>query len=270
MPDLPAIFLDRATLRLGGKTLWEDLALAVPRGEFLAVLGPNGTGKTSLLRTLLGLLRLSGGDVRVLGQAPRRGTPAVGYVPQQRAFDPDLPLRGRDLVTLGLNGHRWGFSLDPRGAQRHVDAMLALVGAREYADAPIGLLSGGEQQRLRIAQALIGDPQILLCDEPLLSLDLNSQQTIVELLVDWNRRRGVTVVFVAHDINPLLGAVDRVLLLAGGHWAVGRPDQVLTSETLSRLYGLPVEVLRIGGRVVVLGAELGGHEPLPEHAPVVR
>ncbi len=270
MLDVPAIRLDEATLRLGGKTLWSDLTLAVPRGEFLAVLGPNGTGKTSLLRTLLGLLSLSGGRVEVLGQAPRRGNPAVGYVPQQRAFDPDLPLRGRDLVTLGLNGHRWGFSLNPRGAQRQVDEMLSLVGAQEYAHALIGRLSGGEQQRLRIAQALIGEPQVLLCDEPLLSLDLNYQQAIVELLADWNRRRGVTVVFVTHDINPLLAVIDRVLLLAGGRWAVGHPDQALTSETLSRLYGLPVEVLRIGGRVVVLGAELGGHEPLPELPVVVR
>jgi len=269
MTDPPALGFTHAALRLGRKTLWDELSLTVPRGEFLAVLGPNGSGKTSLLRTLLGLQPLSRGHVEVLGQAPRRGNPAVGYVPQQRAFDPDLPMRGRDLVTLGLDGHRWGFSLHPRAAEHQVDEMLALVGAQAFASSPIGRLSGGEQQRLRIAQALIGEPQILLCDEPLLSLDLNYQQSIVELLADWNRRRGVTVIFVTHDVNPLLSAIDRVFLLAGGRWAAGHPDQVLTSETLSHLYGSPVEVLRTRGRVVVLGAELGGHEPLPEH-PALR
>jgi zinc/manganese transport system ATP-binding protein len=270
MPDTSALRLDRATLRFGSRTLWADIDLAVPRGEFLVVLGPNGSGKTSLLRSFLGLQPLSEGGVEVLGRPPHRGNPAVGYVPQQRAFDPDLPLRGRDLVALGVNGSRWGFSIHPHGTRRQVDEMLALVGALEYANAPIGRLSGGEQQRLRICQALIGRPQILLCDEPLLSLDLNYQQTIVDLLSDWNRRQGVTVLFVTHDINPVRSVMQRILLLAGGRWAVGHPDQILTSDTLSGLYGVPVEVRWIGERFVVLGAELGGHEPLPEHPIGIR
>ncbi len=270
MTDTAAIRLDRASLRLGHGPLWQGLSLVVPPGEFLAVLGPNGTGKTSLLRVLLGLQPLSAGRAEVLGRAPQRGNPAIGYVPQQRAFDPDLPLRGRDLVRFGFDGHRWGFTRDSRAARQQVDEMLALVEAQAFADHPIGRLSGGEQQRLRVAQALIGSPQLLLCDEPLLSLDLNYQQTIVQLLSEWNRRRGVTVIFVTHDVNPLLGVIDRVLLLAGGPWAVGDVDEVLTSETLTRLYRRPVEVLRIKGRVVVLGAELGGHEPLPGHRTGAR
>ncbi len=264
-PDLPAIRLEHATLSLGGRVLWEDLSLTVAPGEFLAILGPNGAGKTSLLRTLLGIQALSRGQVSVNGRGPRRGSAGVGYVPQQRAFDPDLPIRARDLVEFGVNGHRWGFSWPSRETRRRIDEILGLVGADRFADSPIGRLSGGEQQRLRIAQALIGNPEILLCDEPLLSLDLNSQQAIVELISDWNRRRGASVIFVAHDINPLLQAIDRVLLLAGGRWAVGKVDEVLTAESLTRLYGSPVEVLRLGGRVVVLGAELGGHEPLHTH-----
>ncbi len=265
MPESPAVRLEHASLRLGGRVLWEHLSLTVSRGEFLAVLGPNGAGKTSLLRVLLGLQALSRGQVQVRGRAPRRGNAAIGYVPQQRAFDPDLPIRARDLVAFGLDGHRWGFSLPMHETRRRVDETLKLVGAERFADSPIGRLSGGEQQRLRIAQALVGDPEILLCDEPLLSLDLNSQQAIVELISDWNRDRGATVIFVAHDINPLLAAVDRVLLLAGGRWAVGEADETLTADTLSHLYGSPVDVLRVHGRVVVLGAELGGHEPLPAH-----
>lgn len=262
MVEHPSIRLDGATLRLGGRALWEDVSLTVPRGEFLAVLGPNGAGKTSLLRVLLGLQPLSRGQVQIDGHTPTRGSAAIGYVPQQRAFDPDLPVRGRDLVGFGLNGHRWGFSPPLRPPAEAVEDMLRLVGADGYADVPIGRLSGGEQQRLRIAQALVGSPRLLLCDEPLLSLDPNSQQAIVQLIAEWSRRNA-TVVFVTHDINPLRAVASRVLLLAGGRWAVGPIERVLTSETLSRLYGAPVEVLHVKGRVVVLGVELGGHEPVP-------
>jgi zinc/manganese transport system ATP-binding protein len=262
MSEPLSIRLEKATLRLGGRTLWEDVSLAVQRGEFLAILGPNGAGKTSLLRVFLGLQRLSQGQVQIDGHPPTRGSAEIGYVPQQRAFDPDLPVRGRDLVAFGLDGHRWGFSRHIR-APEPVEDMLRLVRADGYADAPIGLLSGGEQQRLRIAQALVGDPRLLLCDEPLLSLDPNSQQAIVQLIAEWARRRNATVVFVSHDINPVRAVASRVLLLAGGGWAVGPAERVLTTETLSRLYGTPVEVLHVQGRVVVLGAELGGHEPVP-------
>jgi zinc/manganese transport system ATP-binding protein len=257
----PAVFLERAGLQLGRKMVWEDLTLTVREGEFLAVVGPNGSGKTSLLRILLGVQPVTAGRVEVLGQPPRRGNPLLGYIPQQRAFDPELPIRGRDLVAFGRDGHRWGWSLPSRAAAQQVYEMLRVVDASGLANSPIGRLSGGEQQRVRIAQALIGDPRILLCDEPLLSLDLHHQQTIVQLISAWNRR-GTTVILVTHDINPVLSAADRVLLAAGGRWAVGDPDAVMTSDTLSRLYGAPVDVVRVGGRIVVLGVDLGGHEPL--------
>jgi zinc/manganese transport system ATP-binding protein len=270
MTTAPAVYLEGAGLRFGRRLLWDQLTVTVPQGEFLAVLGPNGSGKTSLLRSLLGLQSLTSGRVEVLGRPARRGNPFLGYVPQQRAFDVDLALRGRDLVALGLDGHRWGWSLPSRPAVRQVDDMLHAVDAQGYADAPIGRLSGGEQQRLRIAQALIGLPRILLCDEPLLSLDPNYQQAIVQLVSDWNHGRGTTVIFVTHDINPVLSAVDRVLLLAGGRWALGHPDTVLTSETLSQVYGVSVDVMRMRGRIVVMGADLGGHESLPEVPEAAR
>jgi zinc/manganese transport system ATP-binding protein len=264
------IRLQDASLQFGERTLWGDLSLEVARGEFIAILGPNGSGKTSLLKVLLGLQKLSAGTVEVCGRVPRRGSSVVGYVPQQRSFDRDLPLRGRDLVRLGLDGHRWGVGWHQPDARRRVAAAVADVGAATYADRPIGLLSGGEQQRLRIAQALLGDPQVLLCDEPLLSLDLQHQQAVSELIDRRRRQAGTSILFVSHEVNPILPMIDRVLYLVGGRWAVGSPDEVMTSRRLSDLYGTDVDVLHVRGRIVVSGApdsahgEHGGHHHHPD------
>jgi zinc/manganese transport system ATP-binding protein len=253
------VALCRATLRFGARELWAGLDLDVAPGEFVAVLGPNGSGKTSLLKVLLGLQRLTSGSVTVCGRTPRRGSDLVGYVPQQKAFDRDIPLRGRDLVRLGLDGHRWGLALPSRSVRARVDRVIDSVGAAAFADAPLGLLSGGEQQRLRIAQALLGNPRVLLCDEPLLSLDLAHQQA-TSALIDARRRESATsVLFVTHEINPVLPLVDRVLYLVGGRWAVGSPDEVMTGATLSELYGTDVDVLRVRGRIVVVGAPDAAH-----------
>jgi zinc/manganese transport system ATP-binding protein len=260
-----AIRLRDATMRFGDRVLFEHLDLAVERGEFLAVLGPNGSGKTTLLRILLGLTRLAGGTAEVDGSPPKRGSHDVGYVPQQRSFDVDLPLRGRDLVRFGLDGHRRGLPFETPRSRARVDAAIRAVGAQQYADAPIGLLSGGEQQRLRIAQALTGDPKVLLCDEPLLSLDLSQQQVVSELIERRRREAATAVVFVTHEINPVLPYVDRVLYLVGGRWRVGAPAEVLTSLGLSELYGTDIDVIEVRGRIIVVGSdesaptEPGGH-----------
>jgi zinc/manganese transport system ATP-binding protein len=246
------VSVEDLTLRFGERTLWEHLSFGLGSGEFLAILGPNGTGKTSLLRILLGILAPNAGRVTVRGQAPRC-CPAIGYIPQQRVFDRDVPLRARDLVRLGLDGHRWGVSPPSRTKRERVDRALAEVGASEFADAAIGRLSGGEQQRLRVAQALVSEPAVLMADEPLLSLDLSYQRVITELIDAHRRRFGTPVLFVTHDINPILPIVDRVLYLAPGRWAIGSTDEVLTSETLSSLYETEVDVLRVRGRVIVVG-----------------
>ena len=247
--------LEGATVRLGARTLWSGLDLHMSAGEFLAVLGPNGTGKTTLLKVLLGLVPLAAGTVRVNGAAPHRGNHELGYVPQQQAFERSMPIRGRDLVRFGLDGHRWGPPLQSRAARRRVDDALASVGATPFAEAPVGLLSGGEQQRLRIAQALLGDPTVLLCDEPLLALDMASQQAVTRLIDERRRATGTPVIFVTHEVNPILPYVDRILYLVHGKWAVGTPEEILTSERLSDLYGIDVDVVRVRGRYLVVSAE---------------
>lgn len=248
-----------ASVRFGDREVWGGLDLDVAPGEFLAVLGPNGSGKTTLLRVLLGLQELSSGTADVAGRRPHLGSHAVGYVPQQKAFDRDVPARGRDLVRLGLDGHRWAIGLHGRARRSRVDQMIAEVGAQAYADAPVGELSGGEQQRLRIAQALVGDPEVLLCDEPLLSLDLQHQRAVTELIDRRRREAGTSILFVTHEINPVLPYVDRVLYLVGNRWALGAPDEVLTSERLSGLFGTEIDVLRVRGRVIIVGAPDSAH-----------
>ena len=260
------VSLRGAALRLGDRVLWDGLDLDVACGEFVAVLGPNGSGKTTLLRVLLGLQPLHAGTALVEGREPRRGSGVIGYVPQQRALAEDLTLRARDLVGLGLDGHRLGWGLAGRARRRErVRAALESVGAQHYADAPVGRLSGGEQQRLRVAQALVGDPAVMLCDEPLLSLDLAHQQVVTGLIEQRRRAAATTVLFVTHEINPVLPFVDRVLYLVDGRFRIGTPDEVMTSAALSELYRTDVDVLRVRGRLVVVGADAGPHTTGDHH-----
>jgi zinc/manganese transport system ATP-binding protein len=261
----PVLRFADAAFGYGRHRLWGGLTMDLRAGEFLAVLGANGSGKTSLLKAVLGLHPLMSGSVRVAGTPPRRGSTEIGYVPQHRRIDTLTPLRARDVVGQGLDGHRWGIGRPDRARRRLIDEVLESVGAREFADRPIGLLSGGEQQRVRIAQALVADPKLLLCDEPLLSLDLNSQRTISGLVDRRRRSHDTAIVFVTHDINPVLPYVDRVLYLAGGRFRAGTVDEVMTSATLSDLYESPVEVIRSGGRLLVAGIPEWPHH-LPEEA----
>jgi zinc/manganese transport system ATP-binding protein len=200
------------------------------------------------------LTALTSGSARVCGAAPRRGNNTIGYVPQQRGFDRDLPIRGTDLVRLGVDGHRWGMGLPSPARRRRVEAAIEAVGASRFAEAPIGQCSGGEQQRLRIAQALVGEPKLLLCDEPLLSLDIRYQAEVVESLDRQRRTFDIAVVCVTHEINPILNVVDRVLYLVGENWAIGTPEEVLTSARLSELYQTSVDVLRVKDRIIIVGA----------------
>ena len=269
--------VDGLSVRLSGREVLHDVRFSLRRGEFAGLIGSNGAGKTTLLRAILGLIPPSAGEIRAGGQ-PRarrgRGTRAIGYVPQKIELDPDMPLRARDLVGLGLDGHRLGLPLPSRSRRQMVGEMLRAVGAASFADARVGHLSGGEQQRVLIAHALISRPPLLLLDEPLANLDLRSEQEVVALLARIAREQQVAVLLSAHDINPLLPVMDRVVYLAAGRAASGPAGEVVRTEVLSELYGQHVDVIQVHGRVLVVAgrgdaphAPAGGH---PEAAPAAR
>ena len=249
----PVLEIANASLHRDDRELWSGLDLTVQPGEFIAVLGPSGSGKTTLLRSILGLQPLSSGTIRVADEPVHRGNSRIGYIPQQRSLAPDTSMRARDLVALGVQGSRFGFPIPHRGDRAKVDRLLEAVGAAHYADRRVGMLSGGEQQRLRVGQALADEPSLLLCDEPLSNLDLANQVGVTDIIDRQRRDRGAAVLFVTHDINPILGRVDRILYIAGGRFLLGTPDEVLQTRVLTELYGTPVFVLRAGDRLVVVG-----------------
>ena len=263
-----AIAITDAALALGGREILCDVNLRIGRGEFVAVLGPNGAGKSTLMRAILGLVPLARGSVTTLGTTPTQARTDIGYLPQRRSFDHSTRVRGIDLVRLGLDGARWGVPIaisKAARARRHaerdrIDEVIELVGAAAYARRALGELSGGEQQRLLIAQALVRRPQLLIFDEPLDSLDLPNQATIAALVRRICVREGVAVLLVAHDVNPLLPYLDRVIYLANGRALAGAVADVITAPQLSELYGVPIEVLRTGdGRLVVVGQPEAPH-----------
>ena len=246
--------IENATLELDGRVLWSNLNLEVKPKEFIAVLGANGSGKSSLLRSILGQLPLKSGSIKLNGQKIRRGSRRVGYVPQHRQPETTMPIRGRDLLWLGLNGHRYGFWLPSKQARDQYQHIIDAIEGHELQNRSISEMSGGELQRFRVGQAVISEPDLILADEPLSALDYSQQAAVAELLARESSEHGAAVLFVTHDVNPILEQVDRVLYLAEGNFRIGTPDEVLNSETLSELYGTPIDVVRNQGRILVIGA----------------
>jgi zinc/manganese transport system ATP-binding protein len=257
--------IENATLAFGDRVLWQDLNIEVQPHEFIAVIGSNGSGKTSLIKAILGQEPLTAGSIKLAGAPVERGSAKIGYIPQNRAQDGEWPVRAKDLVRFGLDGHKWGIgwflSKTARDARAKVKRTLASVEASALANKTVGKLRGGELQRLRVGQAVIGSPDLILADEPLSALDLHQQRTVAELLETERREHNAAVLFVTHDVNPILGMVDRVLYLANGQFRIGTPDEVLRSEVLSELYGTAVDVVRNQGRIVVVGVHEHDHHP---------
>ena len=249
---MTAAELNRVSIDLGGRRILSDVSLAIEANEFVGLLGPNGSGKTTLIRALLGLLRPASGSIRVLGQDVRRGNPSVGYMPQTRRTIEGLRLSGYDFVASAANGHRWGLPLLDAKARREVAEALAMVEASDLARRPLAETSGGERQRLLLAQALLARPSLLLLDEPLISLDPHHQGAVVALVRRLQKELKIAVLFSAHELNPLLGALDRVLYLGNGQAALGPVDQVITGPVLSRLYGSAIDVVHLHGRIFVM------------------
>jgi len=266
MPELgedELLRLDGIGVRLGGRQILRDVSFTVRPGEFTGLIGPNGAGKTTLLRVILGLQAPTSGRVLLNGRPrPRHAGRLIGYVPQKLVIDPDMPLRARDVVALGLDGHKPGFPLPSRSRRDLVTETLEAVGAERFADARVGELSGGEQQRVLIAHAVISRPRLLLLDEPLANLDLRSEQGIVSVLASLAREQKIAVLISAHDMNPLMRETGTVVYVAAGRAAAGRTDDVIRPEVLSALYGSPVDVIRVHGRVLVVAGDEQAHHPL--------
>ena len=246
--------LENVSVRLGGRDILEDVSFSIHPGEFTGLIGPNGAGKTTLLRVILGLQPVTSGQVLLDGAPRPHRDSSIGYVPQKLTIEPDMPLRVRDVVSLGLDGNKFGIQLPSRARRERVSDMLTAVGAQQYADARVGELSGGEQQRVMIAHALISRPRLLLLDEPLANLDISSEQGIVSVLARLARAEGIAVLLSAHDMNPLMPVMDRIVYVAGGRVAVGSTEEVVQPQVLSRLYGRHVDVIRVHGRILVVAA----------------
>ncbi|HXN59427.1 MAG TPA: metal ABC transporter ATP-binding protein [Acidimicrobiales bacterium] len=268
MTVAPVLEVDGISVSFSGRTVLDGVSFEIRRGEFTGLIGSNGVGKTTLLRVILGLQRPDSGQVRVLGQSLSAGGRSLGYVPQKVLLDPDIPIRARDLVALGLDAQRYGFGRRTKAQRELVAKMLSDVDAEGFADARVGTLSGGEQQRVLIAHALISGPRLLLLDEPLANLDPKSVQEIVALLHRVASDNGVAVLLSAHEMNAVLPVMDRIVYLTQGRAASGTTDEVVRPEVLSKLYGHHVDVLKLHGRVLVVAEPGAENDDVPDHPPV--
>jgi zinc/manganese transport system ATP-binding protein len=234
-------FTDVCAVR-GGRIIWSHATFTVPAGGIVAVIGPNGSGKTTLLHMVLGLIPAAGGRLEVFGRRPGQANDSIGYVPQNYADSSGEAIRAADVVLLGLTGSRWAFGRSTAAQRRQVGQALAAVEATEIAGRRLSKLSGGQRQRIAIAAALVAQPRLLILDEPLASLDLHGQREIVTLLARLHAELAVTILVVAHDLNPLLPILNSAIYLLDGHPHYAPIDDVVDDALLTHLYGTPIRI----------------------------
>ena len=251
----PALAITNVGVRLGGHDILQGVNAEIAPGEFVGVFGPNGAGKSTLMRCILGLTPLCSGSISVFGESPGQANKVIGYLPQSRASLESTALTARSLICAVEGGNRWGMPWNSRAARAEVERAIELAGTEECADRPFSVLSGGEKQRVALAQALLGKPRLLILDEPLASLDPRNQMRMVESIAKIKATTGATILFIAHDVNPLLGVMDRVIYVAGGRAAIGSTDEVISSATLSKLYGAEIHVVCAEGKIFIVAAE---------------
>jgi zinc/manganese transport system ATP-binding protein len=260
MIENKAVIVRAKKLSAGYKSnlLWSEADFSISAGEFVGLLGPNGAGKTTLFRILLGLIKPISGELKILGQPPQKGNPRIGYIPQRRVPDSESKLIAVEYVRLAISGTKYGFSLPAKSRQEYSLALETLnrVDGLDLAESPLSELSGGEMQRIFLAQALVSKPDLILLDEPLANLDIKRSNQLINLVHNIAKEDSIGVVLIAHDINPLLPVIDRIIYIVNGQVATGGLDQVVNSKTLSRLYNAPIEVIKDSkGRIAVLGTE---------------
>jgi manganese/zinc/iron transport system ATP- binding protein len=237
---------DHATLGYGRRVVLSDLSFEIPEGDFLGLVGPNGAGKTTILRAILGTLDPMSGRVTL-----KPGL-RFGYVPQRDSVDYGFPLKVVVVVLMGRYD-RIGLGRRP-AAQDHERALEALahVGIAQLADQQLSSLSGGQKQRTLIARALVGEPNILVLDEPTNGMDLVSTTQILSLVRDLHERDKITVLMVSHALNEVANYVNRIALTMEGAFRIGTVDEIVNEQTLTQMYGIPVEVDAVHGHRIVV------------------
>jgi manganese/zinc/iron transport system ATP- binding protein len=240
------ISFDHATLGYGRRVVLSDITFDIPAGDFLGLVGPNGAGKTTILRAILGTLQPQQGTVF---KAPGL---RFGYVPQRDSVDYGFPLKVLDVVMMGRYD-RIGLVRRPSKEDRRLacDA-LDHVGIGNLADQQLSALSGGQKQRTLIARALVGDPNVLVLDEPTNGMDLVSTTQILGLVRELHERDNLTVLMVSHALNEVANYVDRIALVVERGFRIGTVAEIMTEETLTQMYGIPVDVDEMHGHRIVV------------------